>query len=53
MPILLDCMAGGLGVERGGCEGSDGLRDKHGSSLIFVDAFFTNEPQNRSLHIII
>ena len=41
MLILLDCMAGGLGVERDGYEGSYDLRGKEGSSPIFLDAFFT------------
>ena len=42
-------MAGELGVERDGCEGSDGLRGKQGYSPVFLDAFFTNQPQNMPL----
>jgi len=39
MLILLDCMAGGLGVERDGCDGLDGLGGKHGLLLYFVMHF--------------
>jgi len=53
MLILLDYMEGGLGVERDGCEGSDGLRGNQGSSPIFVDEFSTNRPQNRPLQVIL
>ena len=53
MLILLDYMAGGLVVERGGCEGSNGLRGKQGSSPIFLDVFFTNRPQNKPLQVVL
>ena len=53
MLIILDYMEGGLGVERDGCEGSDGLRGKQGLSPIFCDAFLTNRPQNRPLQVIL
>ena len=44
MLILLDCMASGLGVERDGCDGSDGLGGKTGSSPIFRDEFLIDRP---------
>lgn len=52
MLIILDCMVGGLSVERGGFEGSDGLRGKKGSSPIIFDAFFTNHPQTKPLQVV-
>jgi len=45
-------MVGGLSVERGGFEGSDGLRGKKGSSPIIFDAFFTNHPQTKPLQVV-
>lgn len=41
MLILLGCMEGGIGVERGECNGSDGLGDKKGSTPSFCGVFFT------------
>ncbi len=49
MLILLDCMEGGLGIERDGCDGSDVLVGKQGSSPSFRDAFLMNRAQNRPL----
>ena len=37
MLILIDYMVGGIGVERYGCGGSNGLGDKKGSSPRFFD----------------
>lgn len=39
MLILLHCMTGGLAMERYGCDGSDGLGRKHGSSPSFMMHF--------------
>jgi len=38
---------------RDGCEGSDGLGGKQGSSPNFLDAFSSNQPQNKSLQVIL
>ena len=46
-------MAGGLGLERYGCEGSDSLGGKQGYSPNFLDAFSTKWPQNRPLQVIL
>ena len=53
MLIVLDCMTGGLGVERDGCEGSYGLRGKQGPSPIFHDAFLINQPQNKPITFVL
>ena len=53
MLILLDCMTGGLGVERGGCYGPYGLEGKKGSYHSFRDAFLTNQAQNKALQVVL
>jgi len=38
---------------RDGCEGLDGLGGKNGSSPNFLDAFSSNQPQNKPLQVVL
>ena len=47
----INCMEGWIGVERDGCDRSNGLGGKQGSSPSFHGAFLTNRAQNMPLQV--